>query len=156
MQTKQRKYKSIEIVKADIDCIDTVKSMYISCFSYPYGCAFFEKMLDDVCGFCYILRSSGKDCGFIYGCFIYDEVHIINVCVLDKYRRRGFATILIKKAIDVAVAENARSVILEVSVENISALSLYEKIGFERIGIRRGYYIESGRRIDAYVYKVDT
>ena len=43
-------------------------------------------------------------------------------------------------------------VLLEVRAENTAAQSLYEKAGFERIGIRRGYYRPGGT--DALVLRL--
>ncbi len=154
MKIKQRQSQNIEIVDANIDCIDRLIKMYFACFTYTYGCSFFKSVLDGGCGFCYILRCFHNDCGFICGCFVYDEIHILNICILEKYRGRGFASFLLGKVFDLAVDKGVRSVILEVSVENSSAIRLYEKNGFKRIGLRRGYYRDREKTIDAYVYEM--
>lgn len=51
-----------------------------------------------------------------------------------------------------ARAREAREVLLEVRAENTAAQALYARAGFERIGIRRGYYRPG--RTDALVLRL--
>jgi ribosomal-protein-alanine N-acetyltransferase len=48
----------------------------------------------------------------------------------------------------------ARTMLLEVRPSNRPAQQLYERYGFERIGIRRGYYPAHGGREDALVMRI--
>jgi len=66
-----------------------------------------------------------------------DEAEIIQICVLDKYRRMGFAN----KLFDKFVLENKpKKMFLEVNKNNVSAINLYSKLGFNQIAIRKSYY----------------
>ena len=47
-----------------------------------------------------------------------------------------------------------QDVFLEVRPSNTVAIQLYESMGFERIGLRKGYYQAVGGREDALVYKL--
>ncbi|MBO0586919.1 GNAT family N-acetyltransferase [Sporosarcina sp. E16_8] len=47
-------------------------------------------------------------------------------------RKKGFAEMLIQKAIDYAEETSAKGVLLETAKENVAAQNLYEKVGFVR------------------------
>ena len=64
------------------------------------------------------------------------EGYVTNVAVLPEYRRRGIAQRLIS-----AQLENEMNFItLEVRKSNTPAIRLYEKTGFENVGIRPHFY----------------
>ncbi len=67
----------------------------------------------------------------------------------DGQRRRGVGELLLIAAIDTALKERQTVVTLECRVSNAAALRLYEKYGFEQVGLRPRYY--SDDREDAYV-----
>jgi len=58
---------------------------------------------------------------------------------------------LLLNQIDLARSEAARILVLEVRPSNAPARSLYERAGFERIALRRGYYPAPTGREDAMV-----
>ena len=73
--------------------------------------------------------------GYLYYSDIYDRIEINQINVLDKYRRNGHASELMKYLI----AKN-KNISLEVKCNNIPAIKLYEKHGFKKVAIREGYY----------------
>ena len=73
---------------------------------------------------------------------IVDEMHILNVAVAPDRRRRGLARWLMRFALQKAARDGASRAFLEVRESNREALSLYEGLGFVRVGSRRGYYAE--------------
>ena len=73
--------------------------------------------------------------GYLYYSDIYDRIEINQINVLDKYRRNGHASELMKHLI----AKN-KNISLEVKCDNIPAIKLYEKHGFKKVAIREGYY----------------
>ena len=78
-----------------------------------------------------------------------DEAHIVTVAVRESHRRQGIAELLLIQAIQHAQARGQALVTLECRVSNEPALALYEKYGFERVGLRPRYY--SDNHEDAYV-----
>lgn len=73
----------------------------------------------------------------------YDSVDIyevIKVGVDDEYRGRGLGGSLIEKAFESMETD----LMLEVRESNKSAIRLYKKLGFRKIGLRRGYYRDTG------------
>lgn len=81
-----------------------------------------------------------------------NEAHVLNLCVAPHAQGHGHGKRMLYKLIALAEEREARSIFLEVRESNVVALNLYEKEGFNRIGLRKGYYpVEDGRE-DALVF----
>jgi ribosomal-protein-alanine N-acetyltransferase len=81
------------------------------------------------------------------------EAHILNVCIRDEYRSRGFARKVLLYLLERARAAGMSEAFLEVRPSNVAAARLYHSLGFEQVGIRRGYYQAIGGREDAAVLR---
>ena len=69
-----------------------------------------------------------------------DELSITNVAVSASYRRCGAADRLMKALSAFSEEKNLYGITLEVRVSNSAAIALYEKNGYEKSGIRKGFY----------------
>ena len=78
-----------------------------------------------------------------------DAWHVMNVAVALSHRRRGIASALLERLFEVTATDPRRGYTLEVRVSNLGAIKLYERLGFESRGIRRGYYTDN--REDALI-----
>jgi ribosomal-protein-alanine N-acetyltransferase len=78
-----------------------------------------------------------------------DAWHVMNVAVAPEYRRRGVATELLAELFRLTEGDPRRGYTLEVRVSNASAIALYERLGFQATGVRRGYYTDN--REDALI-----
>jgi ribosomal-protein-alanine N-acetyltransferase len=78
-----------------------------------------------------------------------DVWHVMNVAVAPAYRRRGVGHALLERLFEVTAADARRGYTLEVRVSNAEAIRLYERLGFEPRGVRRGYYTDN--REDALI-----
>jgi len=75
--------------------------------------------------------------------------HVISIAVLQEYRRRGIGSALMSEALKIFEKKyDVDSVYLEVRVSNQPAINMYEKFGFVKARIIRGYYRDGE---DAYV-----
>jgi ribosomal-protein-alanine N-acetyltransferase len=83
------------------------------------------------------------------------EAHILNLCVAEEVRCRGLGRSMLEALIDRARGFGVREAYLEVRPTNTTAIRLYQSMGFEQIGIRRGYYQATVGREDAVVLKLD-
>lgn len=81
------------------------------------------------------------------------EAHILNVCIREQYRCRGFARKLLQYLLERARAAGMSEAFLEVRPSNTIAGRLYLSLGFEQVGIRRGYYQSTAGREDACVLR---
>ena len=83
-----------------------------------------------------------------YVCFFHvrDEIEIIKICIVKSQQRKNYGSILINEIKKL----NIKKIFLEVSIENVSAINFYLKNGFQKIGVRKGYYAnDKSSRIDA-------
>ena len=81
------------------------------------------------------------------------EAHILNLCVSEAYRCRGVGKRLLGYLLERAAAAGMAEAFLEVRPSNTTAIRLYQSLGFEQVGMRRGYYQAVGGREDAAVLK---
>lgn len=83
------------------------------------------------------LEDEGRVAAYITATVVADEMNIDSVAVAPEYRRKGYASALINLAIKQA---KAAVVMLEVRESNTAAISLYQSLGFEKVGLRKNYY----------------
>ena len=87
-----------------------------------------------------------KIIGFVCFFHVRDEIEIIKICIIKSHQRKNYGSILIKEIKKL----NIKKIFLEVSVENVNAINFYLKNGFQKIGVRKGYYAnDKSSRIDA-------
>ena len=91
--------------------------------------------------------------GYVSTWIVWEEAHITAIAVRESYRGRGVGELLLAGAIEIAMLEKSRVVTLEVRVSNSSAIALYKKYGFKKVGLRKGYY--SDNREDADIMTTD-
>lgn len=73
-----------------------------------------------------------------------DEAHVTTIAVHPDWRRRHLGEWLLIHLLGAARASGADSVTLEVRIHNRPAIELYHKLGFKTVGVRRGYYRDTG------------
>lgn len=110
-------------------------------FSWPWSEEFFLDELSRDFSYIFLARAPGGELlGFICFWVLLGEAHILNIAVRKKYRRKGIGSRLTVDALRFASLQAARSATLEVREKNATAIKFYEKMGFVRAGLRRGYY----------------
>ena len=139
------------MTKADIEQAVQIET---ACFSLPWSAQSFCDSIsrDDtlflVCEMSGI-DGDGKIAGYIGMYESFDEGSITNVAVLPEYRKQGIGNCLVKVMKEQAQSDGIETIFLEVRVSNIPAISLYEKMGFEKLGIRKNFYEHPTE--DAYI-----
>jgi ribosomal-protein-alanine N-acetyltransferase len=78
-----------------------------------------------------------------------DAWHVMNIAVVPEFRRRGIGRSLLERLFEVTASDPRRGYTLEVRVSNKEAIRLYERLGFQARGVRRGYYTDN--REDALI-----
>ena len=125
---------------ATVDDVEKIAEIEKECFSEPWS----EQMIRSCLGEntdVYVLEADGVLCG----CSVLDrtlvtEAEIHNVAVAKAYRGNGLSRLLMDAMIDSARDKGITRIMLEVRASNQTAISLYTSYGFEKVGIRPGYY----------------
>jgi ribosomal-protein-alanine N-acetyltransferase len=85
-----------------------------------------------------------------------DESHLLNITVAPALRRQGHARRMMHDLLAWSKAQGAPRLWLEVRDSNQAARALYAALGFEAVGVRKGYYpLRTHAREDAIVMRLD-
>jgi ribosomal-protein-alanine N-acetyltransferase len=103
---------------------------------------------------CRTLDMAGQIIGYGVMSLGAGEAHILNLCVREEFRIVGFGRRLLEHMLERAAASGIGEAFLEVRPSNLAAIRLYQRLGFEQIGVRRGYYQAPDGREDAIVLKL--
>ena len=96
-------------------------------------------------------RLGGELVGYFVLLSAAGEAHLLNLSIAEGRWRRGHGAALLREAMRVAREGGARTIFLEVRPSNLAGKALYERSGFKKIALRRGYYPAQGGREDGLV-----
>lgn len=133
--------------------LEEVMEIEKASFSYPWSARFFLQELRVPCARSLLAVLEGKTVAYIIFWFLPSEVDIHNVAVHPAHRRQGIGRSLLQAVIDEAVQQGLRRITLEVRKSNEAAQRLYQSLGFESQGLRKGYYSDDGE--DALIMVLD-
>jgi len=120
----------------------------------PWSPNLFLSEMTDMRNRTYLVARIGRDVVGYGGVMSYgDEAHITTIAVDPAHHRRKIGTRLLFELVSEGIRMGARAVSLEVRVSNTGAQGLYRRFGFRPVGIRKGYYQETGE--DALVMWAD-
>jgi len=98
------------------------------------------------------IKGANIPAGYVLTRNAVDEAEVFSIGVAPTFRKRGVASTLLTTMEEVAHLRGARSVFLEVSIDNQTARALYCKAGYQVIGKRPNYYQNAtGNRVTALV-----
>lgn len=86
------------------------------------------------------VEEEDKIVGLLIASISVSEADIYMVVVDEKYKKNGIAYQLFQHLIEHCREEEVESIFLEVRISNEPAIGLYERLGFERLNIRKAYY----------------
>lgn len=134
----------------DGDCL-AVSEIEKECFSKPWS----ERALADGIArgdarYFVAQSESGETVGYIGSHAVLGEVGVTNVAVKCGFRRQGIGESLLRALMKECEVHGDELLTLEVRESNASAISFYEKLGFENVGIRKNFY--SSPTEDALLY----
>ena len=91
-----------------------------------------------------MLERDGRVVAYAGMWIIYEEAHITNVAVDPAFRRQGIAKRVMLCMMRTAWLFDATEMTLEVRENNFGAQALYAQLDFEKAGVRKGYYTDTG------------
>jgi len=147
----------VELARVDIRPmneldIPVIAAIEKSAYQFPWSEGIFRDCLR-VGYVCRVIDVAGDLGGYGIMSVAAGEAHILNVCIRDEYRSRGFARKVLLYLLERARASGMSEAFLEVRPSNVAAARLYHSLGFEQVGIRRGYYQATTGREDAAVLR---
>lgn len=120
-----------------------------------YDFCWTEKIFRDCLksSYCCLVLIDSDDAVFGYSVLMIgaDESHVLNLCISDSHRSKGWARHLMMEMIDFSERLKCTDMFLEVRPSNPIAYALYQSLGFNDVGMRPGYYKVHGGREDAIV-----
>ena len=132
--------------------IPVIAAIEKAAYQFPWSEGIFRDCLR-VGYVCRVLDVGGELGGYGIMSVGAGEAHILNVCIREQFRSRGFARKVMVYLLERARTAGMSEAFLEVRPSNVAAARLYHSLGFEQVGIRRGYYQATVGREDAAVLR---
>ena len=133
---------TIQIEPMSLQTVDAVAQIEAECFSQPWSHDTFVAELSTPAAVTFVANADGEIAGFINLGVVLDEATVNNIAVKQTYRRRGIGRALLTAAIDYCQNNRLNVLMLEVRQSNRAAIALYERFGFQAVGIRKRFYDE--------------
>lgn len=120
--------------------LDEVMIIEKDSFSLPWSRPSYEAELLNQYANYLVCDCEGELAAYIGMWTLFEEAHITNVAVANKFRGRGMGRALMLEEEKLARFKNAIRIFLEVRPSNTAALAMYEGMGFVHTGVRKKYY----------------
>jgi ribosomal-protein-alanine N-acetyltransferase len=140
---------AVEIRTLSLGDLDAIEAIEKRAYRTPWSRSMFASELAKPTSICLGAFEGERLMGYTINSRYVDAWHVMNVAVDPEYQRRGVASQLLERLFELTADDERRGYTLEVRVSNKDAIRLYEKLGFEPRGIRRGYYTDN--REDALI-----
>ena len=149
--------KEIDIQEMSLNDLEKIKDILVSDFDNFWNYNILKEELESS-NSKYIIAKT-NDCeiiGFAGIKIIINTADIMNIVVKKSWRNQGVGNLLLNNLVYLCKKLNLSSLSLEVNEDNQSAIHLYEKFGFRRIGLRKNYYQNNDGVVMEYSLNVPT
>lgn len=143
-----------EITSASGECLDELFEIEKLCFTPAWSKAQLSDEITRDDAFTAVSKENGVITGFCVMRMAGDQAELFQIAVRPDFRRNGTAEKLLNRGIEWTKEKNAESVFLEVRESNSPAIGLYQKLGFEKLGVRKNYYTQPVENAVIMVRKV--
>ena len=130
----------IEIIEMTKEHTAQIAELEKLCFSDPWSEKSIETELTCRLSLWLVALEGEQVVGYVGSQTVIDESDMMNVAVHPDFRRRGIAQALVSALEDALRQRGSRALTLEVRDSNVAAITLYEKMGFRQVGLRKNYY----------------
>ena len=131
---------NIDILKMSFQDFDEIKDSLADDFDNFWNKTVLKEELINPNSYYLVAKSENMILGFAGISQVLDEATLTNIVVRKDCRGHGIASLILEDLIRNAVANKASFITLEVNINNIPAINLYKKYGFEKVGLRKKYY----------------
>lgn len=126
-----------EMTLQDVPAVAEIEK---ACFSLPWSEQSLVDSVEREDTMFLVCEDAQEIVGYIGMYLSFDEGDITNVAVSPAHRKKGYGEAIVSKALELAKEKQLEMILLEVRVSNVPAISLYKKMGFEEIGMRKNFY----------------
>ncbi len=130
----------LKIEKMSLEDLDSIQGILLTDFDNFWTYSTFLDELNSDNSYFVVAKNNNKIVGFAGLKIICDEADIMNVVVKKPFRHNGIGSFLLEHLISYSIDNNLKTITLEVNEHNLSAIHLYDKFNFDKIGIRKKYY----------------
>ena len=130
----------IKISKMNIDDLNKISPVLLTEFDDFWNYNIFKSELENENSKYVVAKNNDEIVGFAGIWISIDEAHVTNIVTKKDLRENGIGSTLLEELINLSKNLNLVSITLEVNENNLDAIKLYEKFGFEKLGIRKKYY----------------
>ena len=141
------------VARVDVDAAEGLAAAHGACFAKPWSADDFAELIATPGAIALASADERGVAGLILIRAVEGEAEILTVAVHPRTRRAGLGRQLVEAAARAAAAAGAKTLWLEVGVDNAAALALYEVAGFEAAGRRKAYYQHAGGAEDALILR---
>ena len=127
----------IEIIRMNESHVSAVAELEKQNFSEPWPEIAVRSELTNALALWLVAVEDGVVAGYVGSQTVLQEADMMNIAVAESHRRRGIARMLVEELIRQL---DAYQLTLEVRASNAPAIALYEKLGFQQVGLRKNYY----------------
>lgn len=131
-----------------MDDLDAIMAIEPQIYPYPWTRGNFSDSLTSGHS-AWVLMQNEQIIGYSLMMLVLDEAHLLNLSVAKAYQKQGLGRTLLEHMVSIAKSKQMANMFLEVRPSNISAIALYENMGFNEMAVRRGYYPAANGREDA-------
>ena len=128
----------IELMTADQ--VPQIAELEKICFNDPWSEKSIASELDNRLSLWLVAMDGDRVAGYVGSQSVLGETDMMNIAVHPDFRRRGIAEELVMKLVEELKVRGNHSLMLEVRVSNDPARKLYDKMGFQQVGLRKNYY----------------
>ena len=132
--------------------LDEVVAIEVAAYAFPWTRGNFIDSLAAGYSARVLFDAQGDMLGYFVAMPGVDEMHLLNVTVAPAVQGRGYGSFLIHALTTLCRENHAQQLWLEVRESNERARTLYRRLGFTTVGVRKSYYpAPFGRREGAVV-----
>jgi ribosomal-protein-alanine N-acetyltransferase len=125
------------------DDIITVKKIEDSLYKNPWtSMMFLNEITSNKFAHLFVLEDNDQVIGYSGVWIVSDSATVTKVSIAKEKQGKGLSNLLMKDLIQRVIDANCEYISLEVRVSNKKAIKLYEKYGFEQVGVRKKYYTD--------------
>lgn len=120
--------------------LDELARLETECFSQPWSRQALGEEIENPQAYFVVAQEGGRVLGYAGMHFACGEFAVDNVAVFPACRRQGAGQALVAALVGFAQGQGGGTMTLEVRPSNEGAMALYQGMGFQEAGRRKGFY----------------